>query len=133
MDEVSCAANSLDAKLGIFPKQTSKSQEGLDENMADSSGTLNPQLDSSMPEPHLEELQVSDKDGKYKMVEESVEPDMNPEISNDIMLELQSKLVEKTNQSDETEAKLKAAVKEVAMLSKGLEDSQKLLDESQKN
>ncbi|WJZ81725.1 hypothetical protein VitviT2T_001548 [Vitis vinifera] len=49
------------------------------------------------------------------------------------MLELQSKLVEKTNQSDETEAKLKAAVKEVAMLSKGLEDSQKLLDESQKN
>ena len=71
MDEVSCAANSLDAKLGIFPKQTSKSQEGLDENMADSSGTLNPQLDSSMPEPHLEELQVSDKDGKYKMVEES--------------------------------------------------------------
>lgn len=67
------------------------------------------------------------------LVNRSVEPDMNPEISNDIMLELQSKLVEKTNQSDETEAKLKAAVKEVAMLSKGLEDSQKLLDESQKN
>ncbi|RVW75397.1 Autophagy-related protein 11 [Vitis vinifera] len=156
MDEVSCASNSLDAKLGIFPRQTGKSREGLDENMADSSGMINPQLDSSMLEPHLEELQVSDKDGKDKMVEQlgmaltnsftaestpeplnvlpcdrSVEPDMNSKISNDVVLELQSKLAEKTNQLDETEAKLKAAVEEVAMLSRELENSRKLLDESQ--
>lgn len=158
MDEVSCASNSLDAKLGIFPRQTGKSREGLDENMADSSGMINPQLDSSMLEPHLEELQVSDKDGKDKMVEQlgmaltnsftaestpeplnvlpcdrSVEPDMNSKISNDVVLELQSKLAEKTNRLDETEAKLKAAVEEVAMLSRELENSRKLLDESQMN
>ncbi|CBI36572.3 unnamed protein product, partial [Vitis vinifera] len=63
----------------------------------------------------------------------SVEPDMNSKISNDVVLELQSKLAEKTNQLDETEAKLKAAVEEVAMLSRELENSRKLLDESQMN
>lgn len=156
MDEVSCASNSLDVKLGIFPGQTGKSREGLDENMADSSGMLNPQLDSSMLEPHLEELQVSDKDEKDKMVghvgmaltnsftaestpeplnvipcDRSVEPDMNSKISGDVVLELQSKLAENTNQLNETEAKLKSAMEEAAMLSRELENSQKLLDESQ--
>ena len=156
MDEVSCASNSLDAKLGIFPRQTGKSREGLDENMADSSGMLNPQLDSSMLEPHLEELQVSDKDEKDKMVgqlgmtltnsftaestpeslnvvpcDRSAEPDINSKISSDVLFELQSKLAEKTNQLNETEAKLKSAMEEVAMLSRELENSQKLLDESQ--
>lgn len=156
MDEVSCASNSLDAKLGVFPRQTCKSREGLDENMADSSGMLNPQLDSSMLEPHLEDLQVSDKDGKDKMVgqldmvltnsftaestpetlnvlpcDRPVEPDMNSKISSEIVLELQNKLAEKTDQLNEAEVKLKAALEEVAMLSRELENSRKLLDESQ--
>jgi hypothetical protein len=107
-----------------------------------------------MAEPHREELQVCDKDGKGKMVgqlgmsltnsstaESMPEPlDVSPsdavaepKVSGDhgIMLELQNALAENSKQLSETEAKLKAAVEEAAMLTRELEMSQKLLDESQ--
>jgi uncharacterized coiled-coil protein SlyX len=154
MDEVSCISNSLNSKLGLFTRQPSKDREGFDENMMDSSGMFNTQLDSSMVEPHREELQVCDKDGKGKMVgqlgmsltnsstaESMPEPlDVSPsdavaepKVSGDhgIMLELQNALAENSKQLSETEAKLKAAVEEAAMLTRELEMSQKLLDESQ--
>ncbi|KAJ6923618.1 autophagy-related protein 11-like [Populus alba x Populus x berolinensis] len=156
MDEVSCISNSLNSKLGLFTRQLSKGREGFDENMMDSSGMFNTQLDSSMVEPHREELQVCDKDGKGKMVgqlgmsltnsstaESMPEPlDVSPsdavaepKVSGDhgIMLELQNALAENSKQLSETEAKLKAAVEEAAMLTRELEMSQKLLDESQMN
>ncbi|KAJ6759225.1 RB1-INDUCIBLE COILED-COIL [Salix koriyanagi] len=154
MDEVSCISSSLNAKLGLFTRQPSKGREGFDENMLDSSGMMNIQLDSSMVEPHREELQVCDKDGKDKMVghlgmsltnsstaESMPEPldvapsdaDPEPKVSsdNDIVLGLQAALAENSNQLSDTVAKLKAALEEVAVLTRELEMSRKLLDESQ--
>ncbi|KAJ6382195.1 hypothetical protein OIU77_030781 [Salix suchowensis] len=156
MDEVSCISSSLNSKLGLFTRQTSKGREGFDENMMDSSGMFNTQLDSSMVEPRHEGLQVCDKDGKGKMVgqlgmsmtnsstAESMPepPDVSPSDAvaepkvsgdHDIMLELQNALAENSNQLSENEANLKAAVEEAAMLARELEISRKLLDESQMN
>ncbi|KAJ4839785.1 oligomeric, coiled-coil, peripheral membrane protein [Turnera subulata] len=154
MDEVSCISNSLDAKLGLLTRQPSKGREVFDENMMDSSGTQNTQLDSSMMEPHREELQAGEKDGKDKAVVQSgmsltnsstaesmlqplnVLPSnvaVDPKLNNDIVLQLQSALAENSNQLNETGAKLKAALEDVASLTRELEMSRKLLEESQMN
>ncbi|EXC30161.1 Autophagy-related protein 11 [Morus notabilis] len=153
MDEVSCISNSLESKLGLFTGQPGKVRDGLDENMMDSSGVQNPQLDSSMMEPHRD----SDKDGKDKMIgqlgmsltssstaesmpgssvlpcEVAVDPGLDSKVSGNLLLELQNTLAEKSNQLNETETKLKAAMDEVAMLKRELETNRKLLDESQMN
>ncbi|KAF8392996.1 hypothetical protein HHK36_021237 [Tetracentron sinense] len=158
MDEVSCTSASLDTKLEQFPGQPVKAREGADENMTDSSGVLNPQLDSSMLEPHRDELQVDDKAGKEKMVGQlslaltnsstaesisepqnmlpcktTVEPAPASKIRSDLILELQSALTDESNQISETETMLKAVMEEVATLRRELEISRKLLDESQMN
>ncbi|KAK9275847.1 hypothetical protein L1049_023120 [Liquidambar formosana] len=158
MDEVSSASNSLDVKIALFPGKPGKAREGVDENMTDYSGVLNPELDSSMLEPHREESQVSDNDEKDKMVgqlgmgltnsstaesmseplnilpsDKAVEPDLDSKTSGDLVLELQSALADKSNQLGETETKLKAVMEEVVMLGRELEISRKLLDESQMN
>ncbi|RYR30384.1 hypothetical protein Ahy_B01g055159 [Arachis hypogaea] len=158
MDEVSCISSSLDAKLGLFAEHTDKALDGVDENMLDSSGVQNPQLDSSMMEPHREEVQSGDKDKKEKIVGQlgmsltnsstaesmPVQHDIGPcsladcavlgsKINNDKLLELQSALAEKTNQLNEAENKLTAVVDEVASLKSELEAKLILLDESQMN
>ncbi|XP_050235304.1 autophagy-related protein 11 isoform X1 [Mercurialis annua] len=153
MDEVSCISNSMDLKLGLLTRQPSKGRDGVDENMMDSSGMLNTQLDSLMTEPHREELEVSDKEGKDKLVAQlgmslasSSTAESMPEPQNilasdtadepktsDDLLELQRELDEKSNQLGDTEKKLKAAVEDVAVLTGELEMSRKLLDESQMN
>lgn len=152
MDEVSCLSNSLESKLGLFTGQPCKGRDGVDENMMDSSGVHNPQLDSSMIEPHRD----CDKDGKDRMVgqlgmsltcsstaesmpepssvlpcETAVERNSDPKVSRNQLLELQTTLADKSNQLSETEAKLKAAMEEVVMLKRELEANRKLLDESQ--
>ena len=152
MDEVSCISNSMESKLGLFTGQPCKGRDGVDENMMDSSGVHNPQLDSSMIEPHRD----SDKDGKDKMVgqlgmsltcsstaesmpepssvipcETAVEPCLNSKVSDNQLLELQSALTDKSNQLSETETQLEAAMEEVAILDRELETNRKLLDESQ--
>ncbi|XP_022749491.1 autophagy-related protein 11-like [Durio zibethinus] len=160
MDEVSCLSNSLDANLGLFTRQLSKGQEEVDQNMMDSSGMLNLQFDSSMQEPHREELQVGEKDGKDKMVgqsglslsnsstaesmpeplnalplpcETAAELVLDSKVREDLMLELQSAITEKLNQLIETKTKLRDALDEVSMLRREMETSRKLLDESQMN
>ncbi|KAG2668139.1 hypothetical protein I3760_15G146300 [Carya illinoinensis] len=158
MDEVSCISDSLDAKLGIFTGRSGKAREGVDENMMDSSGILNPQLDSLMLEPHREELLVSDKDGKDKMMgqlgmsftnsstaesmpeplsvvssDTTVDPSLDSKVNSDLLLELRSALADKSNQLTEAETKIKAIVEEVTLLRRELEASRKLLDESQMN
>ncbi|KAK2966994.1 hypothetical protein RJ640_017712, partial [Escallonia rubra] len=157
MDDVSYASNSLHGRLGLSDKQ-SKPQEGLDENMTDSSGMLNPQLDSSMLETNRDEVRVNDKDGKDLMLADvgmvlatsstadsisqplitlpsdtAVDPGLDSKISSDLVLELQSVLAEKANQLSETETKLGALAEDVATLERELEARQKLLDESQMN
>ncbi|KAK7388407.1 hypothetical protein VNO78_23223 [Psophocarpus tetragonolobus] len=158
MDEVSCISSSLDAKLGLFTEHTGKSLDGVDENMLDSSGIQNPQLDSSMMEPHREEAQSADKDKKDKIVGQlgmsltnsstgesmpvsrdlvpcdlAVCQDLESKVNDDKVLELQTALADKSNQLNETETKLKTVMEEVAVLRREMEASQKLLDESQMN
>ncbi|XP_062157943.1 autophagy-related protein 11 [Alnus glutinosa] len=158
MDEVSCISNSLDAKLGLFTGQPVRAREGVDENMMDSSGIQNHQLDSSMLEPHRGELLVSDREGKDKMVgqlgmsftnsstaesmpehlnilpsDPPAERGLDSKVRSDLLMELQSALADKSDQLTETNAKLKASMEEVALLRRELEASRKLIDESQMN
>ncbi|KAK8501277.1 hypothetical protein V6N13_026977 [Hibiscus sabdariffa] len=157
MDEVSCISNSLDGKLGQSGRQTNKGREGVDENMMESSGMLNPHLDSSMQEPQ-QDLQGREKDGKERMVGQSgmslansstaesmpeplnalpggtaTELGLDSKVGGDLVLELQNALAEKLNQLSETESKLKNALDENSMLRREMETSCKLLDESQMN
>ncbi|KAF7838114.1 autophagy-related protein 11 [Senna tora] len=157
MDEVSCISSSLDAKLGRFTAHTGKALDGVDENMLDSSGLPNPQLDSSMVEPHREE-QGGHKDRNEKIVGQlclsltnsstaesvpstqdlvpcnsAINPHLDSKVNGDNLLEIQNELAEKSNQLNETEMKLKSVLEEVAMLTRELEASRNLLDESQMN
>ncbi|KAI7727749.1 hypothetical protein M8C21_013139, partial [Ambrosia artemisiifolia] len=130
MDEASYASSSLLLKSGGN----------------DSSGTMNPNLDSSMVEPTRDE-----KDEKETMVADvgmvlatsSTAEYMPPPLksltsdeqvkASDDLVELQNLLTEKSNQLNETETKLQAAMEEVTRLVSELEISQNLLDESQMN
>ncbi|WVZ11173.1 hypothetical protein V8G54_015703 [Vigna mungo] len=157
MDEVSCISSSLDAKLGLFTEHTGKVLDGVDENMLDSSGVQNPQLDSSMMEPHREEAQSADKDKKDKIIgqlgmsltnsstgenipvshdlvpcDSTVSQDSESKVNDDkVLLEIRSALADKSDQLIETETKLKNVIEEVVVLKRELEASKKLLDESQ--
>ncbi|XP_044464504.1 autophagy-related protein 11-like [Mangifera indica] len=158
MDEISCVSNSLDVKLGLFKRQPSKGQEAVDENMLDSSGMINPHLDSSMVEPSREELPVDERDGKDKMAgqlgtsltnsstaesmpehlhvlpfDAAADMRLDSKVSSDLVVKLQSALAEKSDQLSETDIKLKSLLDEVAMLGRELEMVRKLLDESQMN
>lgn len=137
MDEVSYVSNTPDGRVGHLPKLLGKSQEGMDENMLDSSAVLNPQLDSLMPEPPSEELKGHGKDKMCGLLnnvpcDSAIDLDSNSKISNDLLV-LQMGFVEKTNQLSETETKLKDAMEQVALLTREVEVSHKLLDESQIN
>ncbi|XP_077215003.1 autophagy-like protein [Tasmannia lanceolata] len=115
-------------------------------------------MDTSMLDPRRDELQVGDKGGVEKMAVQMgsaltnssaadsiteplnmsssgavVEPFSTSKAKDDLVLELQCALADKSNQFDETENKLKAAMEEVATLRIELEMSRKLLDESQMN
>ncbi|KAJ4953141.1 hypothetical protein NE237_029973 [Protea cynaroides] len=158
MDELSCTSVSLDSKAEQFQQKLSKAREGVDENMADSLGSLNPQLESSILELHQDELDAGDKAGQEKMVgqlhlvlstsstsETTLEPlnmlpcetvikqDSVSNVGGDLVLELQKMLADKSNQCSETETKLKSALEEVENMKRELEISHKLLDESQMN
>ncbi|KAM5554119.1 autophagy-related protein 11 [Rosa sericea] len=158
MDEVSCISNSLDAKLGLFNARADKMRDGADENMMDSSAVHNHQMDSSMQELNREDLLVSVKDGKEKMVgqlgmslthsstaesmpehlnvspcETAADPGFGTKVSTELLLELETLLANKSNQLNETEVKLKASMEDVAMLKRELDTNRKLLDESQMN
>ncbi|KAF5776530.1 putative Ubiquitin-like domain superfamily [Helianthus annuus] len=124
MDEASYASSSLLLKSG-----------GID-----SSGTMNANLDSSMVEPNRDE-----KDEKDAMVlaTSSTADYMPPSTksltsddqvkASDLVAELQNLLTEKSNQLNETETKLRAAMEEVTRLGDELEISRNLLEESQMN
>ncbi|KAL6984935.1 hypothetical protein U1Q18_018316 [Sarracenia purpurea var. burkii] len=160
MDGLSCASNSLHVKLGHFPKQSGKADEGLDENMIDSSSMLNPQLNSSMLE-LLCNRHMNDEDGKDTTAEDMgmalatgytadsiYQPQNNlpalqateqglesfdSKVSSDLVLELQNTVADKSNQLSEIETKLKVLEEEVAKLEREVEITRKLLDESQMN
>ncbi|KAI4377272.1 hypothetical protein MLD38_014932 [Melastoma candidum] len=158
MDDVSCISSLLNAKLGTFNTQSGKAREGGDENMMDSSGVVHPQLDSSMQDPHREEIHGQDRDGSDKITgqlgmssinsgaSESIHETPNAlssdpaaktsfisKASDEILSDLQNVLSDKSNQLAETEVKLKTAREEVAILRRELEVRQKMLDESQMN
>lgn len=155
MDEVSCASSS--SNIRPVSKQI-KEQEGLDDNMIDSSGMINPQLDSSMLDPHRDEehenFLVKDKKdttlvgGDMALATSSMavsisqaQTDMPSQVTaeqgldakarEDLLLELQGVLADKSKLLDESESKVKSLTDEVAKLVKELEIRGKLLDESQ--
>lgn len=155
MDEVSSSSALLDQKLEHLEQQTEKNREGVDENMADFSGMLNHHavdsvrnsmdsvrnsMDSSMLEQNREELLVGDLSAKEKTPSldmlhsgSAVEPSSPAKAMDELVLELQSALEDKSNHCNETETKLKVTLEEVATLTRELEISRKLLDESQMN
>ncbi|KAI4380531.1 hypothetical protein MLD38_006709 [Melastoma candidum] len=161
MGEVSCISSSLNAKLDVLNKQSGKAREGGDENMMDSSGLVHPQLDSSMREPHREEMHSHDRDGRDgrdkitgQLGMSSINGDATESMhgtpnalnsdpaaktssiskaSDELMSELQTVLSDKSNQLVETAAKLNTALEEAAILRRELEVRQKMLDESQMN
>ncbi|XP_010542233.1 PREDICTED: autophagy-related protein 11-like [Tarenaya hassleriana] len=149
MDEVSCVSNLSD-------KQPYKAREGMDENMMDSSSMLNHQLDSSMVEPQ----QNVEKGGKYNVVTEmgvslcssstskslpkhldvvpssssvATELGLDSKFSDDIVLDLRNELIDKSHKLSEMESNRNDAMEEVSRLSRELEKSQALLNESQMN
>lgn len=158
MDEVSCISSSLDAKLGgLFTAHTGKQLDhGADENMLDSSGVQNSQLDSSMVEHHREEVQGGEKYRKDKIAgqlgmsltasssaestplpqdlvpcESEAPSDLHSKVSDGKLLELQSAIADKSKKLNETETELNAVLEEVASLRRELEANRKLLDDSQ--
>ncbi|XP_047307361.1 autophagy-related protein 11 [Impatiens glandulifera] len=130
MDEGSSVTDPLHAKVGLYTKPT-----GLDENMTDSSSSLNPHLDTSMmetpppPSPHN-----NDDDGKNVAASDALQKQgSDSKAVGDLVVELQDAIKEKSNQLSETEIKLKDVTEEVDKLEKELDLSRKLLDESQMN
>lgn len=132
MDEGSSVTDPLHAKVGLYPKQT-----GLDENMTDSSSSLNPQLDTSMLE--TPPPPSHDDDGKTADISDALpreivaEPGSDSKAVDNLVVELQDALADKSSQVSETERKLKDVTEEVDKLEKELALSRKLLDESQMN
>ncbi|KAK4415165.1 Autophagy-related protein 11 [Sesamum alatum] len=154
MEEVSCGSSSI--KSGL--PDHDKAQEGLDDNMADSSTMLNPHLDSSMLDLHRDKGHLSDKDKKETPLsdegitlaasnmavsmsqpadvlsyETAVEPGGDAKASDGLVMELQNALAEKSSQLDNAETKIQELTDEVSKLGMELEINQKLLDESQLN
>ncbi|XP_004242621.2 autophagy-related protein 11 [Solanum lycopersicum] len=157
MDEFSCASSSSNIKPGS--KQI-KEQEGLDDNMTDSSGMINPQLDSSMLDTHRDEEHENfpAKDKKDTTLvggdmalatssmalsisqaqtdipsEVTAEQGLDVKAREDLLLELQGVLADKSKLLDESESKVKSLTEEIAKRVRELEIRGKLLDESQMN
>ncbi|KAH6772310.1 autophagy-like protein [Perilla frutescens var. hirtella] len=155
MEEVSCASST--SKSGILAEHE-KPQEGLDDNMADSSIMLNSQLDSSMLDLHRDKGHLCDKDKMTTALpdagsgitssnmtlsmsqppdvlscETAIVPGLDARVNDELVLELQNALAEKSSQLDNAETKIQALMDEVSRLGRDLDVSQKLLDESQKN
>ncbi|KAK9705744.1 hypothetical protein RND81_07G078800 [Saponaria officinalis] len=146
MDDVSCTSNPADAKDGhMFSVHA---QEGVNENMTDSSGILNAHLDSSMMDTQREEQKLEDKMIEQQgtavsydasdnpanvLASDVIDQRLNAEHSDDPLLDLQNALQEKGNQLTDIESRLKSALDEIARLGSDLESSRKLLDESQMN
>ncbi|XP_060175097.1 autophagy-related protein 11-like [Lycium barbarum] len=148
MDEVSCPFSSSNIKSGS--KQI-KEQEGLDDNTVVSSGMVNPQLDTSMLDPHGDEehedhlvedkkdtalatssMAVSISQPQTDMPSDvTAEQGLHAKAREDLLLELQGVLGDKSKLLDESESKVKSLTKEVAKLVTELEIRGKILDESQ--
>ncbi|PIN06097.1 hypothetical protein CDL12_21363 [Handroanthus impetiginosus] len=155
MEDISSASSLL--RSGLLPDHD-KAQEGVDDNMAESSTMLNPQLDSSMLDLHHDKGQLCDEDKKDTPLsdegtaliasnmavsmsqsadvlscEKAVQPDFDAKVSCNLVLELQNALTEKSSQLDNAETKIQGLMDDVSKLGRELEMSRKLLDESQMN
>lgn len=120
MDEVSSTSNLLDGNLEPPPRLTRKGQEGVDENMTDSSMVETQREGDSMNKPLNDLHPVL---GTNVMVEEKAD--------GDLVFELKNALEENKQQLSETMSRLKSTIEEVARLGKDLEISRNFLNESQ--
>ncbi|XP_057767781.1 autophagy-related protein 11 isoform X2 [Salvia miltiorrhiza] len=131
MEDVSCALSSLNSGL---LHDHSKAQEGLGDNMTDSSIMLNPQLDSSMLDLHRDKGHLHDKEKKEAPLSDvAVQPSSDAKACDSLVIELQNALAEKSHQLENAETKIQGLMDDVSKLGRELEISRKLLDESQMN
>ncbi|XP_051132025.1 autophagy-related protein 11 [Andrographis paniculata] len=155
MEEITCPSGL--SKSAIHPDH-GKVHEGLDDNMADSSATVNPSLDSSMQDLHFDKGHRIDSDKKESSLpdegmalmasnmavslsqpagvllhEPAPEPDLDATVKDSLVMELRNALEQKSSQLDSAESKIQELIGEVSNLERELEVSQKLLDESQMN
>ncbi|KAG9455924.1 hypothetical protein H6P81_000432 [Aristolochia fimbriata] len=148
MDEASCISASLDPKMEQSVGSSGKVREGVDENMTDMPGILNHptvdasrnSMDASMQDQHRDELPSRDKAEKEKVEpldglpsETALDSGSTNKTRDELLIELEAALMDKSNQCTETVSKLKTAVEEVTNLRRELDISQKLLDECQMN
>ncbi|XP_068649344.1 autophagy-related protein 11 [Aristolochia californica] len=147
MDEASCISASLDPKLEQSVGSSSKVREGVDENMADIPGVSNQpnvdisrnSMDASMQDPLRDE--GGDKAEKENLVEPlnvlpsetAIDSGSANKTHDELLMELETALANKTHQCTETVGKLKATMEEVSKLRGELNVSRKLLDECQMN
>ncbi|XP_057767186.1 autophagy-related protein 11-like isoform X2 [Salvia miltiorrhiza] len=146
MEEVLCASST--SKSGILTEHD-KSQEGLDDNMTDSSSMLNSHLDSSMLDLHRDKGHLCYKDkmatpqsdagtsisssNMAVSMSQLITSDLDGKGNGGLLGELQNALSEKSSQLDDAEAKIRSLTDEISRLGRDLDASQKLLDESQMN
>nr|XP_043622099.1 autophagy-related protein 11-like isoform X2 [Erigeron canadensis] len=143
MDDASYGYNSLVSKSGF-----DKFDKNLDDTMSDSSAMVNPNasLDLSMQEPNQDESHVNENDEKedpvpdngIRLVTSSTADNMSEHgktdgKTDDLVVELQQIIKEKSNLLMEMETKLQAATEEVIQITRDLETNRNLLDESQMN
>ncbi|WOK95044.1 autophagy-related protein [Canna indica] len=162
MDEASSTSGLVDPKInGQASKPGEGGDENMSDlsgtlNINSVDSTHNP-MDASMLEQPRDESQVCPAVDAVKMMtpeltiakdpsggntgipvnmlpcDTSDEPVLESKDRDDLMLDLQKALTEKSNQCNEMESKLKATAEEVDSLKKDLEKSRNLLDESQMN
>ncbi|XP_047947539.1 autophagy-related protein 11-like [Salvia hispanica] len=147
MEEELCASSI--SKSEILTEHE-KSQEGLDDNMTDSSSMLNSQLDSSMLDLHRDKGHVCEKDKMTKpqsdvgtsitssnmavSMSQPITPDLDGKGNCGVLMELQNELAEKSCQLHDAEGKIhQALTDEISRLVEDLDASRKLLNESQMN
>lgn len=155
IEDISCASSSL--KSGLLPDH-GKAQEGLGDNMTDSSMMLNPQLDSSMLDLHRDKEHSHDKEKKETpfsdvgmtlaasnmavsmsqpadvlSYETAIQPSSDAKAHDSLVMELQNTIAEKSSQLENAETKIQGLMDDVSKLGRELEISRKLLDESQMN
>ncbi|XP_068653254.1 autophagy-related protein 11-like [Aristolochia californica] len=149
MDEASCISASLDPKLDQSIGSSSKVREGVDENMTDMPSASNQpnvdvsrySMDASMHDPQRDELPGGDKAEKEKLVtpldvlpsETAVDSGSVNKTCDELLVELETALANKSNQCTETVGNLKAAMEEVSNLRREVDVNRKLLDECQMN
>ncbi|KAL8502401.1 hypothetical protein ACS0TY_021523 [Phlomoides rotata] len=151
--EFSCASTPLKS---VITDEHDKPQEGLDDNMMDTSSMINCQLDSSMLDLHCDTGRLCSEGNKTASFPDSVMalgtsnmtismshppdvpscetailPGMDAKVSDRVVMELQNSLAEKSSQLCNAETKNQELIDKVSKMGRELDINRKILGESQ--